>query len=77
LELAPRQLRRTFTLSEASLLVSNLNAQSIADLTNLRPHLPASDIEDVPDPIGQSLNIFASVASKIADLLPPILELCR
>jgi protein-tyrosine phosphatase len=77
LELAPRQLHKTFTLSEASRLVSKWNARTVADLSALRPHLSASDREDVPDPIGQSLDTFASVASKIADLLPPILELCR
>jgi protein-tyrosine phosphatase len=76
LGMAPRQLRRTFTLSEAALLVSKLNAQNVADLASLRPHLPSTEVSDIPDPIGQGPEIFASVGAQIADLLPPVLELC-
>jgi protein-tyrosine phosphatase len=77
LELAPHQLRRTFTLSEASRLASECSAQTVADLAALRPHLAARDVSDIPDPIGQRADFFAMVGSQIADLLPPILELCR
>jgi protein-tyrosine phosphatase len=77
LELAPRQLLRTFTLSEAARLVSECNARNVADLAELRPHLATHDLQDIPDPIGQDAKGFATVGSQIADLLPPILELCR
>lgn len=76
LELAPRQLHRTFTLSEAALLASEWNAQNIADLAALRPHLASTELPDIPDPIGQDPEFFARVGAKIADLLPPVLELC-
>jgi low molecular weight protein-tyrosine phosphatase len=77
LELAPRQLNRTFTLSEAAHLVSECNARDVTELAALRPKLTAHERSDIPDPIGQSQEVFAMVASQIAELLPPILELCR
>jgi protein-tyrosine phosphatase len=76
LELAPRQLQRTFTLSEAARLASE-HARNIADLAGLRPQLAAHEVTDISDPIGQSAEHFATVGSRIADLLPSILELCR
>jgi protein-tyrosine phosphatase len=77
LELAPRQLHRTFTLSEAARLATECNARNVADLAALRPHLAAHELTDIVDPIGQGAEHFAMVGSQIADLLPPILELCR
>lgn len=77
LELAPRQLQRTFTLSQAAQLASKYNARNVADLAVLRPYLAAHEQADIPDPLGQSKELFAAVGSQIADLLPPILELCR
>jgi protein-tyrosine phosphatase len=77
LELAPRQLHRTFTLTEAARLVSECNAQNVADLAALRPQLAARELSDISDPLGQSTEFFATVGSRIADLLPPILELFR
>ncbi|EHB56256.1 protein tyrosine phosphatase [Mycolicibacterium rhodesiae JS60] len=77
LELAPRQLHRAFTLSEAALLVSEHNAQSVADLAALRPRLASSAARDIPDPIGRDPEFFARVGAQIAELLPPMLELCR
>jgi hypothetical protein len=77
MELAPRQLFRTFTLSEAARLVTVWEAQNIGDLAALRPHLAKHDVVDIPDPIGQSLEVFESVGAQIAELLPPILELCQ
>nr|WP_308214681.1 low molecular weight phosphatase family protein [Mycolicibacterium bacteremicum] len=77
LELAPQRLNRTFTLAEASRLVTEMDAQSVRDLALLRPHLSADETLDIPDPIGQSPDVFASVGRQIAELLPPILELCR
>ena len=76
LELAPQKLHRTFTLTEASRMASELNANSLRDLAALRSQLSAGEITDVRDPIGQSPEVFARVGSQIAELLPPILELC-
>lgn len=77
LELAPRLLKRTFSLPEAARLVVTLGAQTIADLANLRPLLTADDVLDIRDPIGRSPEVFAAVGAQIAELLPPVLELCR
>ena len=77
LELAPHRLHRTFTLSEAARLATECNARNVADLAALRPHLAAHELTDIVDPIGQGAEHFAMVGSQIADLLPPILELCR
>jgi protein-tyrosine phosphatase len=77
LELAPRQLHRTFILSEAARLASECDARNVAELAALRPNLAGHELSDIPDPIGQNAEFFATLGSQIADLLPPILELCR
>lgn len=77
LELAPRQLNRTFTLIEAARLVTDCEAQNLAHLAGLRPHLARQGVSDILDPIGQSPEVFETVGAQIADLLPPILMLCR
>ena len=60
LEMAPRQLRRTFTLAEAAAL-TEFGPAEVADLAGLRPHLPAGVDLDVADPIGQSPAVFDRV----------------
>lgn len=77
LEIAPSQLRRTFTLTEAALLATDFGAETVADLPDLRPHLAARPVPDIADPIGQNLDVFTTVGRQIADLLPPVVELCR
>lgn len=77
LEIAPQKLHRTFTLIEAAHLISAHGATSVADLPALRPQLTQQELLDIPDPIGKDAEVFASVGSQIAALLPPILELCR
>jgi protein-tyrosine phosphatase len=77
LKLAPRQLHRTFTLSEAARLAAECNGRNIEDLAALRPRLPAHAPPDISDPIGHDPAFFAGVGAQIADLLPPVLELCR
>jgi hypothetical protein len=57
------------------LLASECNAEGLADLAALRPQLARDRQLDIGDPIGQSREVFASVGSKIAELLPPVLEL--
>lgn len=76
LEIAPRLLRRTFTLTEAANLASEFNPRDITELAALRPYLGSYAPSDVSDPIGQDPEVFARVGSQIASLLPPILELC-
>ncbi len=77
LELAPNKLKRTFSIPEAAHLIAALGARTVADLANLRPKLVTSEVPDIVDPIGQSPDVFAAVGQQIADLLPPVLELCR
>ena len=77
LELAPRQLHRTFTLTEAAQLATQFDPGSVKDLSALRPQLRAEQSPDVPDPIGQSPEVFDRVGNQIADLLGPIVEFCR
>jgi protein-tyrosine phosphatase len=76
LELAPRLLHKTFTLTEASRLASEHNPRDVADLAMLRPKLSAHERRDIPDPIGQDAEFFAAIGSQIADALSPILQLC-
>jgi protein-tyrosine phosphatase len=77
LGMAPRQLNQTFTLDEASQLASELNARSISDFAALRAQLALHHVLDVPDPIGETGSVFARVGAQIAELLAPILEVCR
>lgn len=77
LEMAPRLLRRTFTLMEAAELAAHADARHIKDLAALRPQLAIQDAPDIADPIGQDAAVFAAVGFQIAELLPPILKLCK
>lgn len=77
LQVAPNKLRSTFTLTEATLLATSHGARRVQDLADLRGHLSADESLDIPDPIGQSPEVFAAVGRQIAELLPPVLELCR
>lgn len=77
LELAPRQFRRTFTLAEATTLITNFHPADLGELFSLRPQLRADEIADVPDPIGQSPEVFDRVGTQIAELVQPIVEFCR
>jgi protein-tyrosine phosphatase len=77
LELAPRQLHKTFMLTEAARLASTYGARHVSDLAALRSNVAAHEVSDIPDPMGQSREFFAVVGAQIAGLLPPILELCR
>jgi protein-tyrosine phosphatase len=77
LKLAPHQLHRTFTLREACRLATECNARNVADLSTFRAQFPAPGQSDIPDPIGHDEKVFAMVGAQIAELLPPVLELCR
>jgi protein-tyrosine phosphatase len=77
LELAPRKMRSTFTLSEAAHLTTKYGAENPADLASLRAQVNTRDLTDIRDPIGENLEVFAEVAAQIADLLLPILAVCH
>lgn len=77
LELCPQKLNRTFVLSEAARLASDFGAESIRDLAGLRTRLGPDERPDIADPIGRDTEVFQAVGSQIAELLPPIIELCR
>ncbi|MGY4712365.1 arsenate reductase/protein-tyrosine-phosphatase family protein [Mycolicibacterium sp. CBM1] len=77
LELAPRQLHKTFTLTEAARLTSEYQPITIADLAVLRPRVPVRDLPDIPDPIGGPPEFFTIVGAQIADALQPVIQLCR
>jgi protein-tyrosine phosphatase len=76
LGIAPRLLKRTFTLAEAAAIASHPDAATIADLPLLRPQTPTQSLVDVPDPIGQGAEVFEAVGAQIAALLPPVMQLC-
>ena len=77
LELAPNRLRSTFTLCEASRLVTECGATTLAELPLLRSHLSADSSLDIDDPIGRDSAVFRRVGEEIAHRLQPIMELCR
>lgn len=76
LELAPNKLRSTYTLTEAAQLASMTAVKSVLDFPALRPQLDSNAAPDIPDPIGQGVEVFTQVGTQIAELLPPIVELC-
>lgn len=77
LDLAPRLLHKTFGLAEASSLASACGARTISDFARIRAQLDSSLWSDIPDPIGRDQDYFDSVGVQIAELLPPILEVCQ
>ncbi|WP_322789319.1 arsenate reductase/protein-tyrosine-phosphatase family protein [Mycolicibacterium sarraceniae] len=77
LEKVPRQLSRTYTLAQAARLAAEFAPANITDLAALRPRVATDKRWDISDPIGQSPEFFTDVGGRIADLLPPIVELCR
>ncbi len=76
LEIAPRQLKRTFTLTEISALIGEFQPADLAELAGLRPHLRAEQVTDVFDPIGQGPEVFDRMADRIVELLEPVVEFC-
>jgi len=76
LGMAPRMLKRTFTLAEASAIATSPGARTIADFPLLRPRTPTESLVDVPDPIGQDAAAFKAVGAQIAALLAPVIQLC-
>ena len=77
LERAPRRLHQTFTLGEAAQLVSAAGALSVSDLASMRSQFSTSEAADIDDPIGQNADVFLEVGQTIADLLVPVMNMCR
>lgn len=77
LEVVPRLLHKTFTLGEASLLISHFGPETVENLPELRSHLDADNVPEIDDPIGRPPEFFAKVGNQIADLLPPVLDFCQ
>lgn len=77
LERAPALLHRTFTMSEAARLATDVRATTVRDLSDLRAHIPRRELADIEDPIGKDVGVYERIGTRIAQLLPPILDLCR
>lgn len=77
LEMAPRLLHRTFTLTEAARAAAEFGARDVTSLSALRPRLRTGGDIDIPDPIGKDPGYFSSVGSTIANSLLAALDLCR
>ncbi|WP_460356886.1 arsenate reductase/protein-tyrosine-phosphatase family protein [Mycobacterium sp. ZZG] len=77
LEIAPSKLKRTYTLCEAARLRTECGAATLEDLPALRSYLIADEGLDIEDPIGKAASVFETVGQQIADLLQPIVEMCR
>ena len=76
LEMVPRLLHRTFTLTEAAHAASEFGARDVTSLSALRPRLRTGIDGDIPDPIGKDPEYFSSVGSAIANLVLAALALC-
>ncbi|WP_167762176.1 hypothetical protein [Blastococcus sp. CT_GayMR20] len=87
LALAPRTMRRTFTLIEASDLVrqadltgldqvplAHRGAELATRLQDCRARRPVNKLDDVPDPIGRSMRIHKDVARRVTAALQPIAD---
>ncbi|GGG28168.1 protein-tyrosine-phosphatase [Rhodococcoides trifolii] len=73
LAVAPRKLRTTFTLLEASELAARTGSGDPAAWYRARVTAPVAAL-DIDDPIGQSVVVFESIGQQISDALGPLLE---
>lgn len=76
LQLAPRQLHRTFSLTEAAALITEFAPAQLQQLVALRPRLDPVHAPDVPDPIGEDPQFFDWVGSQIAQVVRTIVNFC-
>ncbi|WP_448614613.1 arsenate reductase/protein-tyrosine-phosphatase family protein [Modestobacter sp. URMC 112] len=87
LGMAPRALKRTFTVPEAAALLESVEASSIGQLplearagelafrlNAARARRRVSDGDDMPDPIGRPAEVHLDVAARIALDLRPLAE---
>jgi len=88
LRLAPRGLRRTFTVTEAADLLTRADLRGLRTmpldlrvrelgrrLDAARAHRAATDGDDVPDPIGRRAAVHSATADTIAGALRPLADL--
>lgn len=73
LNLAPGQLRSTFTLRAAARLTAASGARTIAEIFSAQPRYAATRSDDILDPIGRDEATFVAIGSEIAELLVPVL----
>lgn len=76
LEIAPRQLQRTFTLVEAARLLEVTGEPDPAQWSRVRDTVAREDL-DVPDPIGQPMSVFVDMGTQVAETLIPVLTAWR
>ncbi len=74
LALAPRQMRRTFTLLEAAGLITASGAQSVTSLADARA-VHHVDTLDIGDPYRREASEYELAGEMIADALPAVLRL--
>ncbi len=74
LTIAPRKLRRTFTLLEASALVAMSGAGTLDELADARARHTVETV-DIADPYTKAHEVYESVGQQIADALPAIVRL--
>ena len=87
LEMTPRALRRTFTLTEAATLLQHADLTGLAGmplgeraaslalrLDAARALSPSADTHDIPDPIDSRASVHRQVARTIATSLRPLAD---
>lgn len=74
LAIAPRKLRRTFTLLEAASLVDESGARTVDELADARARHQVSAL-DIEDPYRREHETYELIGQQIADALPAILRL--
>lgn len=74
LAIAPRKLRRTFTVLEAAGLIEASGATTLDQLAGARTH-HSVDTVDIADPYTRAHEVYEAVGQQIADALPAIVRL--
>ncbi|OZC62562.1 low molecular weight phosphatase family protein [Rhodococcus sp. 15-725-2-2b] len=74
LALAPRQMRRTFTLLEAAGLAAASGASTVATLADARA-VHRVDTLDIGDPYRRDHSVYEQAGELIAETLPQVLRL--
>jgi protein-tyrosine phosphatase len=74
LAIAPRKLRRTFTLLEAAALAEASGARTVDAIAEARARHRV-DAADIDDPYRREHEVYEAVGQQIADVLPAVLRL--
>ncbi|MDJ0395260.1 low molecular weight phosphatase family protein [Rhodococcus sp. G-MC3] len=75
LAIAPRKLRRTFTLLEAASLVEVAGARTVDEVADARARHQVGAL-DIEDPYRRERETYELIGQQIADALPTILRVC-